>query len=52
MKIKKIDYKEATKQLYGDILPTTHHINMLLNEKVLNFFEITSHNKVADDNIG
>ena len=50
MKMNGIDYKEATKQLYGDILPTTHHINMLSNEKVLNIFEITSQNKDCDDN--
>lgn len=49
MKMNGIDYKEATKQLYGDILPTTHHINMLSNEKVLNMFEITSQNN--DSNV-
>ena len=29
-------YKEASKDLYGSLLPTTHHVNMLLSECVLN----------------
>ena len=29
---KDIDYKEATKDLYTDQLPTTHHLSLLLNE--------------------
>lgn len=31
-----ISYKDAAKELYGGILPTTHHVNMLLNDIVLN----------------
>ena len=35
-----IGYKEAAKDLYGGILPTTHHVNMLLNDSILNAVSI------------
>ena len=41
MEITTVNYKDATKELYGGVLPTAHHVNMLLNDKVLNAISIT-----------
>ena len=35
MEITTLNYKEAKKELYGGVLPTAHHVNMLINDKVM-----------------
>ena len=40
MEINTLNYKDAAKVLYGGVLPTAHHVNMLINDKVLNAISI------------
>ena len=42
MEINTLNYKDATKELYGGVLPTARHVNMLINDKVLNAISIKS----------
>ena len=40
MEINTLNYKDAAKELYDGVLPTVHHVNMLINDKVLNALSI------------
>ena len=42
-----IEYKEAAKDLYDGTLPTRHHINMLLADRVVKAFEVQGDEKSA-----
>ena len=35
-----LNYKDAARELYGGVLPTSHHVNMLINDKILNSISI------------
>ena len=40
MEITTLNYKDAGKEMYGGVLPTAHHINMLINDKLLDTISI------------
>ena len=40
-----IEYKETAKNLYDGTLPTVHHINMILADRVVKAFEVQGHEK-------